>query len=333
MITTNLPLTPQPVALATPQPTLPARQVTVVVDACCEMLPERAAELGIVLLPRAIRADGRETQLGAERTLHADCWPQPPKRLVVLPQQMSLLATAYTTALHSGMAVLAIGLPSRLDNGTRQAQAVRSVLLAGSHSVQAGRRRIGVVEASHIGHSLGSVVEIAGRAAAAGLALHQVVMLIDQIQAATRSWILTSGSPQADTRLPEGRWTLRMPGEESLWSLDHNEGLFTRKAGGRGLARRLFDPAGPLHAQEAQAFGTGQSSLLASLNKGRAAQSLDPLDLQRGGLSLLPFFGRGSVELAALLPADYVDRIHAVIQRVEGPAPTPQYGVRQRGGL
>src|ERR1051325_4712490 len=101
-----------PVDLPQASAPLAHRQVAVVVDACCELDPDLVAKLGIVVLPRVVRADGRKVQLAADRTLHASCWPQMPRRILPEEQAFGRLAEVYNQVLRYGMSALALHPPA-----------------------------------------------------------------------------------------------------------------------------------------------------------------------------------------------------------------------------
>jgi hypothetical protein len=262
-----------------------------------------------------------------------------PRRVLPEDQTFGLLAEVYNQVLRNGMSALALHPPASWDGATRVALAVRSILLAGPH-IKAdldGRSqpRVGVYEAALAGRSFAFMAEAAARGAAEGLALHQIVTLLDQMQAALRSdYVSSAHGPAAHLRRPSGRFGGSLFGGVQAWTVDASQGVFVRQAGGGQLAPELFGPSGPLAgATPIATCPPAGEALLRRLNEGRAHMRLEPLAPQPGGLSLGPLFPHGCVELAVLPELAHVARIGEVIRRIDRHTAAPVYGVRQRGGI
>jgi hypothetical protein len=309
------------------------RQVVVVVDACCDIDPAAAASLGILILPRAARADGRAITLSSEQTLHASCWPRA-QRIIPEPHALGTLAKIYERVLRDGLSVLAMHLPGRLDGTTRVALAARSILLAGRVSAAEPAPRIAVYEPAAVGQNFAWLVAAAARGAAAGLALHQLLTLLDRLQAAQRSVYLTGvRGPLERTRRPGRAARVARLGREQLWALDPADGLFVCQARGWDLARMLFRDGGPLHGVRPTAAYVYNTRLVERVNAGRAQAQLPPLEVHPGGLSLAPLFPGGCLEIAAFPDEEQIAHIADVIRRIDRPREDAPRGVRERGGI
>ena len=179
------------------------------------------------------------------------------------------------------------------------------------------------------------IFSIAATSAAEGLALHQIVTLLDQMQVALRSVYVTGAQgPAAHLRGPSGRFGGSLFGGAQAWAVDPQQGVFVRQASGRQLAPELFGPSGPLAGATPIATCTrAGEALLRRLNEGRTQMRLEPLEQLPGGLSLASLFPNGCVELAVLPELAHVARIGEVIRRIDRHTAAPVYGVRQRGGI
>jgi hypothetical protein len=310
----------------------PHRYVTVVVDACCELDPALAAEQGILLVPRVVRADRQTMTLNAERTLHYSCWPDPPRRLAPAPHALGDLAQAYDQVLCQGLSVLALHLPGRLDPTARLALAARSILMAGQRGDPEHAPRAAVYELAAAGLSFAFLVAAAARGAAMGLTLQQLLTLLDRLQAALRDFYLTGlRGPAEAMRLPGAPAGVARLGSTQVWELDHASGLFACRARSWGLTQAL-DPRGPLGLLEPTIVCGTDARQIERLNAARAAAQKDPLPIQPGGLSLKPLFSHGAVELALLPDEAHIEQIIDVIRRIDRSTTPLAHGRRWREG-
>ena len=308
------------------------RQVQIVLDACCEVAPAEAAQLGVRLIARQAKIDGRVVTLDADQTLHYSCWPQPLRRIVPAPSVLGDLAQAYGDILAQDMSVLALHLPSALDSAARVALSARSIMLAGQRSSAAKAPRIAVYELTQTGAGFVFLVEAAARAAADGMSLQQVLTLLDRLQAATHSYYLTGARGPVETMCqPRTPGVARM-GNEQLWELDRSTGLFACRARSWNLVPTLFADDGPLGGTP-NVIWTQQPALLARLNAARARLQLPPLDAQPHGASLGIPFPHGCVELAMLPEQSHVDQIIEVIRRIDRTAAPAPVATRRRGAI
>ena len=322
----------------------PRRQVQIVIDAGCELAPEQISGLGMTVLSREAKVDGRSVVLNDQRTLHHSCWPQPPRQVEWFAGALGDLAQTYRTAQAAGMSVLALHRPSALDPATRVALAARTITLAGRSTRDDGLR-IAVYELTQIGTGFAFLVAAAAQAAAEGMPLHQLLTLLDRLQAAMHSFYLTGMSgPQETTRQPKQPQTVARLGSQQLWELDGKDGLFACRARGWNAAKTLAEGTGG----KAQAVETGApeaavmleptavvaqpARLLDQVNRQRAALQQPPFMLQPGGASLAPLFPRGCVELAQFPDATHIAQITDVIRRIDRSTPVP-VATRRRGAV
>ncbi len=299
---------------------LPAqRRVVVAVDASCEIDPAVIARLGILVLPRLVLANGRTQMLDETCTLHHACWNGTLPQIALKSYDLGTLAQHYERTLAEGFSVLALHLPERLEPTTRLALAARSILLAGQSRASGSDQRIAVYELAAVGQSFAFLVEAAAQGASEGMALHQLMTLLDRLQAALHSVYLTGphgpikkvchpGRPAA------GGW-LR---HEQIWTLDRADGLFHCQARGWSLSQTLFSAGGVLAEKgDNVVLHSTHPRLLERINAGRAQHGLSPLTAAPGGLSLTTLFPGGCVELACLPDATHIARIRDVIRRID----------------
>ena len=321
----------------------PRRQVQIVIDAGCELAPEQLSALGMTVLPRAAKVDGRSVTLNDQQTLHHSCWPQPPRRVEWFAGAIGDLAQTYRAAQADGMSVLALHRPSALDPATRVALAARTITLAGRSTRDDGLR-IAVYELTQIGTGFAFLVATAAQAAAEGMPLHQLLTLLDRLQAAMHSFYLTGMSgPHETMRQPKQSKTVARLGSQQLWELDGKDGLFACRARGWNAAKTLSEGSG------VRGQGSGAESLEASVmeptvvvaqpaglldqvNRQRAALQQPPFTLQPGGASLAPLFPHGCVELAQFPDATHIAQITDVIRRIDRSTPVPAT-TRRRGAV
>jgi hypothetical protein len=311
-----------------------ARSVVVVIDAWCEIDPAVAAQLNIVVLPREVKVDGQDQALDGQRTLHHSCWPQLPRMIAPKPLTLSAVARVYEQVLVHEFSVLALTLPERFDPTVAEALKARSILLAGQRSRKNPPPRIAVYELTTAGANFALLVQIAARAAAEGMTLRQVMVLLDRVQAEANSYYLTGtqGPPQAFCQT--GRWSLRaLPGQEQVWQIDGQHGRFVRRACRRGLTQKLFQKEGMLAGKEPAGVYSSDARLFARLNSGRTAAQQSPLVAHPGGLSLTPLFPKGCVELSWLPDKANIERICDAIRRIDTSSTSTGRGVRQRGAI
>lgn len=298
---------------------LPARRrVVVAVDAYCEVDPAVIARLGILVLPRPIQVNGRTRMLDATCTLHAACWNGAPLRIAPKSYDLGALAQRYEYALAEGFSILALHLPERLDPTTRLALAARSILLAGQSRASGSDRRIAVYELAAVGQSFAFLVEAAAQGASEGMALHQLMTLLDRLQAALHGVYLTGVRGPIDRvchrgRPKEGGWL----GSEQIWTLDRADGLFHCQARGWRLTQTLFGEGGALAGRDDVVVHSTHPRLLERINAGRVQHGLPLLAAAPGGLSLTTLFPGGCVELACLPDAAHITRIRDVIRRID----------------
>jgi hypothetical protein len=311
-------------------PPAPARSVTVVVDGCCEVAPVVAAALQVRVMPRQVVVDGKLNTLDGERTLHPDCWPQPPHRIAPSPYRLGDLAAFYRSELEDGRSVLAIHLPSRLDRAAQVALAARSILLAGQ-SGERGAARVAIYEAAVTGPGLVALVEAAAGGAAAGMTLSQVLMLLERAHAAQSVVYLTSlAGPAAAVRHPQNGPGVGRIGSSEVWQPDRASGLLQRRARSFTLADRLFHPGGLLAKHEPTLVHTTSPALLERVNRGRAQADLPPLVASPGGCTLSLMFAHGTVAFTTLPDTAQLDHLIAIIRRVDQTAPA--WSSHRRGG-
>jgi len=294
------------------------RKVAVVVDAGCEIDPAMIARLGILVLPRPVQVNGRMQTLDETCTLHHACWNSALPRITLKSYDLGTLAQRYSRALADGFSILALHLPERLDPTTRLALAARSILLAGQSRASGSARRIAVYELAAIGQSFAFLVEAAAQGASEGMALHQLMTLLDRLQAAQHSVYLTGLRGPFERvchpgRPKEGGWL----GSEQIWTLDRADGLFHCQARGWNLAQTLFSERGALAGREEVVVRSTNLRLLERINAGRAQNGLPPLVAEPGGLSLTTLFPGDCVELACLPDAAHIARIRDVIRRID----------------
>lgn len=294
------------------------RRVVVAVDASCEIDPAVIARLGILVVPRPVSINGRAQTLDETCTLHHACWNGASPRIALKSYDLGTLAQHYERTLAEGFSVLALHLPERFDPTTRLALAARSILLAGQSRTSGSPRRVAVYELAAVGQSFAFLVEAAAQGASEGMALHQIMTLLDRLQAALHGVYLTGlrgplekvchpGRPKA------GGWL----GNEQIWTLDRADGLFHCQARGWNLAQTLFSEGGALVGREEVVVRSTHPRLLERINAGRAQSGLPPLAAAPGGLSLTPLFPGGCVELACLPDAAHITRIRDVIRRID----------------
>jgi hypothetical protein len=309
-------------------------EVAVVVDAGCELPPTLVAELGMTLLPRNARADRKAVQLDQHQTLHPSCWPQLPRALELQPLSLSELVESYGRLLNEGTSVLALFQPGRLDGSLYSALKARSILLAGQRSHITPPPRIAVVELSAVGGHFAFLVQVAARAAADGMALPQVLTLLDRMQTESRAFYLTgsAGPPRALSRV-KGGLPLALPGQQQLWEFDTQQGLFVRQQAGRGLAQKLWQAAGPFAGGNPAVITSSNEQLLALVNQGRSAAGQSPLLAEPAGLGLRALLPQGCVELLMLPDKEHVARICHIIRRIDHQPMAYGQGILQRGGL
>lgn len=313
----------------------PPRQVVVAVDACCEIEPSAAAHAGILIMPRTAKVDRRTMTLNADQTLHHTCWPQRPRNIVPAPYALGELTQAYEQVLRGGLSVLALHSPGRLDTAVQAALAARSILLAGSYHTQEPAPRVAVYELGAVSAGFSFLVEVAACGAAQGLALQQVLTLLDRVQAALRCYYFTSrGGPSQALCNPHRTAGVGWFGNEQLWELDSaNGGLFTRCARGMRVTRDLFHVDGPLKGKQPTVVRSSDQRLLERVNQARVQMQLSPLAAEPGGLGLTALFPRGCIELVMLPDETDINRIIEVIRRLDPPKPASVRGLRQRGGI
>ena len=326
------PNTTKPVSV---QPNVPVRrQVVVAIDAYCEIAPHIAQELGVMIIPRTAKADGRHVLLDAEQTLHHSCWSQMPRRVVPTTHTLGELAQSYEQVLNQGLSILAIHRPWRFDDTVHFALAARSILLAGPQSTREHPPRVAVYELGAIGVGFEFLVQIAARGAAKGMALQQLLTLIDRTQAMLQSYYISTrsgpiASVRSAKRLPPGLF-----GREQVWELDQSEnGLLTCQDRNRHALQTLFGTEGVFGEKEPNFVRTNNMRLLERLNKTRALMQKPPFEVEPGGLELTPFFPRGCIELTVLPDETDTSRIVEIIRRIDRTAPAPMRGLRQRGGI
>lgn len=302
-----------------------SRKVVVVIDASCEVDPATIARLGILVLPRPVQVNGRKQTLDETCTLHHTCWNGAMPRITLKSYDLGTLVQRYSRVLTDGFSVLALHLPERLDPTTRLALAARSILLAGQSRASGSARRIAVYELAAIGQSFAFLVEAAAQGASEGMALHQLMTLLDRLQAAQHNVYLTGrrgpiGRVCHPGRLTMGGWL----GSEQIWTLDRADGLFHCQARGWNLARTLFSDGGALARRETVVVRSTHSHLLEQINVGRGQNNLPPLVAEPGGLSLTTLFPGGCVELACLPDAVSIARICEVIRRIDRQSDQPR---------
>ena len=307
------------------EPAPARREVAVVMDACCEIAPQLAAALGIVLIPRSARIDRQWLTLDPARTLHATCWERPPRRVAAGGFALGELAQAYRSLLDQGMSVLALHQPVRIDGALHTALAARSALLSGRRASPGEPPRIAVYELAHSGMAFTFLAEAAARAALEGLALHHLLALLDQLQVMTEASFLTGlYGPPAPARDPRRQPGVAPLGSEQLWRISRDTGRFVCHGRGWKLAGALFAPGGPLHGWEPTRVRSSHPGLAARLNAGRATLGLPPLEIEPAGPSLAALFPHGCVELVRLPDDTQIGQIIDVIRRIERPAPAPR---------
>lgn len=302
-----------------------SRKVVVVIDASCEVDPATIARLGILVLPRPVQVNGRKQTLDETCTLHHTCWNGAMPRITLKSYDLGTLVQRYSRVLTDGFSVLALHLPERLDPTTRLALAARSILLAGQSRASGSARRIAVYELAAIGQSFAFLVEAAAQGASEGMALHQLMTLLDRLQAAQHNVYLTGrrgpiGRVCHPGRLTMGGWL----GSEQIWTLDRADGLFHCQARGWNLARTLFSDGGALARRETVVVRSTHSHLLEQINVGRGQNNLPLLVAEPGGLSLTTLFPGGCVELACLPDAVSIARICEVIRRIDRQSDQPR---------
>ncbi len=301
-----------------------SRKVVVVIDASCEIDPATIAGLSILVLPRPVQVNGRKQMLDETCTLHHTCWNSAMPRITLKSYDLGALAQRYSRALADGFSVLALHLPERLDPTTRLALAARSILLAGQSRASGSARRIAVYELAAIGQSFAFLVEAAAQGASEGMALHQLMTLLDRLQAAQHDVYLTGLRGPLERVCHPGRPTTGgWLGNEQIWTLDRTDGLFHCQARGWSLAQTLFSSGGALAGRETVVVRSTHPRLLERINAGRMQNNLPPLVAEPGGLSLTTFFPGGCVELACLPDAANIARIREVIRRIDRQSDQP----------
>lgn len=296
------------------------RQVVIVTDACCELDPQLAATLGIMIMPRTALIDRQKITLDATRTLHPTCWEKPPRRVIAKGYTLGDLAPAYGQILDSGMSVLALHQPSRIDRAAHTALAARSVLLSSRRSTETAPPRIAVYELAHSGACFSFLIAAAARGAAEGLALHQLLTMLDQLQAMAQGYFFTSSSgPSHQMRQPGRQPGVARVGSEQIWHLSRDTGLFVCRARGWNLAKTLFSDGGMLNAWQPTLIRSSHPQFVKRLNAGRAALGLPPLEAEAGSAALTTIFSRGCVELVRLPEEQQITDIIDVIRRIERP--------------
>ncbi|MGQ9528910.1 DegV family protein, partial [Chloroflexus sp.] len=291
-----------------------SRKVVVVIDASCEVDLATIARLGILVLPRPVQVNGRKQTLDETCTLHHTCWNGAMPRITLKSYDLGTLAQRYSRVLTDGFSVLALHLPERLDPTTRLALAARSILLAGQSRASGSARRIAVYKLAAIGQSFAFLVEAAAQSASEGMALHQLMTLLDRLQAVQHNVYLTGLRGPLERVCQPGRpkvggWL----GSEQIWTLDRADGLFHCQARRRDLAQTLFSSGGALAGRETVVVRSTHPRLLERINAGRVQNNLPPLVAEPGGLSLTTFFPGGCVELACPPDSANIARIREVI--------------------
>lgn len=313
---------------------LAQRKVVVAVDASCEIDPAVIARLGILVLPRPVFINGQAQTLDETCTLHHACWNGAPLRIALKSYDLGTLAQRYSSALAEGFNVLALHLPERLDPTTRLALAARSILLAGQSRASGSARRIAVYELAAVGRGFAFLVEAAAQGASEGMALHQIMTLLDRLQAALQGVYLTGLRGPIEKVCHPGRpaaggWL----GSEQIWTLDRTDGLFHCQARGWNLAQTLFSNGGALAGREDVMVRSTHPRLLERINAGRTQNGLPPLVAEPGGLSLTTLFPDGCVELACLPDVMHVARICDIIRRIDRQSDQRGRAGGAKGGL
>ncbi len=147
-------------------------RVRIVTDSTADMPPEVVAELGITVLPLTIHLGQKVLRDGVDVTpsdfvTRLSRVSMPPSTSPPSPRQFE---ETYGELIRDGGEVVSIHLSSRLSQTFRNAQRAALPLL--------GRSRIVVIDSQLITVGLGMLVTAAGRAAARGESLDEVVRLV-----------------------------------------------------------------------------------------------------------------------------------------------------------
>lgn len=294
-------------------------QVVIAVDACCEIEPAVAADLGLLVIPRELNANRRKILLDADRTLHHSCWPQPLGRFTATPYALGELVQLYEGFLRDGVSVLALHLPECCDGAVRIAAAARSILLASESSVRRNMPRVAVCELGAVGTGFSFLVATAARAAREGMSLQQLLTLVDHLHMMIGcSYFTGPAGPVKIIRGSSGPSGFGQFASQQLWEPDRAyRGAFVCRAASRHLARRLFAPGGALHGKTPACVRSTNPGLLDQLNTARVQTGLPRLEAQSGGVGLTALFPQGCVELTSLPEQAEIDRVIGVIQRFQ----------------
>ena len=306
--------------------------VKVVIDSYSEIDPALAASLDLLLIRRQVIADGKLVELGPERTLHPLGWETRPRQCQPQPVALAHLAEGFQQVISQGQSVLALQPPRQLDPTIVEAFKARSIVLAGLSATRHAPPRIAVCELNVTGMGFVYLVMLAGQAAREGMALHQIVTLLDRMQSELRvAYLCQKSGPCAALQEPT-KGTVSWPFQVQLWQRNA-QGLLKRVVNGQSAHARLWAADGPLSGYEPDHILSTDLGLFDKLNERRLAMGRKPWVASGGGLSLQPLFRHGAIECTVFPAPERVKRVSTIISQIDSPPLPRARGVAERGGL